>query len=233
MSRLAIIETPAGPAKLKRSPRRTLAISVLPDGTLELVAPESATIEEVLKRVAKRLPWIRNQRSNFREMNSTRPPLRYVNGATHRYLGRQYRLKIAKGPSPHVSLKGGFFCVTVPKMDALSIRDALQGWYRTRAREVLQKRVARWEKWCRARKLAEPKVSLRVMARRWGSARQDGTIAFNPDLIRAPSICIDYVITHEICHLRHPNHGPAFLRLLTTLFPNWRETKARLERAEF
>lgn len=233
MSRPSIIETPAGPAQLKRSQRKTLAISVLPDGALELIAPKDAAVEEVIARVARRHPWIRTQRQKFLEMNSSRPPLRYVNGATHRYLGRQYRLKIVKGSATHVALKGAFFWVEVPKLETLLVGDALQKWYRKRAQEVFSKRMAGWREWCRNRKLAEPRVCLRVMAKRWGSARPDGTISLNPDLIRAPSICIDYVIAHEICHLRHPNHGAAFLRQLTSLFPNWRNAKARLERAEF
>jgi predicted metal-dependent hydrolase len=54
-------------------------------------------------------------------------------------------------------------------------------------------------------------------------------IILNPELIHAPSVCVDYVITHEICHLRHPDHGPQFIRLLTQLLPEWRAIKQRLE----
>lgn len=70
------------------------------------------------------------------------------------------------------------------------------------------------------------------MPKRWGSAHKDGLIFLNPELVRAPSICIDYVIAHELCHLKHPNHGPQFYDLLDELFPRWREIKARLESAE-
>jgi len=71
------------------------------------------------------------------------------------------------------------------------------------------------------------------MAKRWGSALPDGTICLNPALIHASSACIDYVITHEICHLKHPDHGPEFYGLLRQLLPDWKNLKARLERGEW
>lgn len=228
-----LIETPAGPARLKRTQRRTLAISVLPDGSLELVAPMRAELEAIRARGWKRFAWIRAQRNAFRELNAIRPARRFVNGATHRYLGRQYRLKIVRGETARVKLSGAYFQVSVPNIDETEIEKALQKWFRERAQEVFRRRVAAWEQWCRYRKLPIPKARLRTMSKRWGSAHRNGTISLNPDLVRVPSICIDYVITHEICHLVHPNHGPAFYRLLTSLCPKWREIKGRLERAEF
>ncbi len=233
MFRAEIIDTPAGPAHLKRSNRKTLAISVLPDGTLELVAPDHASSEAILSRVAKRLGWIKIQRRSFREMNATRPELRYVNGATHRYLGRQYRLKIARGEAQAVSLRGAFFHLSTPKPDENEVKQALDTWYRRQSQLQFERRLAVWNEWCRHRKLPQPKLRLRRMPKRWGSALPDGIIYLNPELIKAPPACIDYVITHEICHLRHPNHSAAFFRLLSSIVPNWRALKTRLETAEF
>jgi len=223
------IDTPAGPALLKRSPRRTLAISVLPDGTLELAAPELATLPVILAKVAKRLAWLRAQRRNFAAMNTARPPLRYVSGATHRYLGRQYRLKVIAGPEPAVALRGAFLHVTVPEKTETTVSEALRQWYRRRAQEQFTRRLTRWEEWCRTHRLPQPRLRLRSMLKRWGSASRDGSISLNPELVRAPSACIDYVITHEICHLKQPNHGPAFWLLLMQLCPNWTKLKVRLE----
>jgi predicted metal-dependent hydrolase len=71
---------------------------------------------------------------------------------------------------------------------------------------------------------------LRSMSRRWGSYNGTGRVLLNPDLIRAPTACIDYVITHELVHIVHPNHGSKFYKLLETLMPDWLSHKARLER---
>jgi predicted metal-dependent hydrolase len=70
---------------------------------------------------------------------------------------------------------------------------------------------------------------LRSMPRRWGSYNRSGRVLLNPDLIRAPVPCIDYVITHELVHFVHPNHGPKFYKLLEALMPDWLSRKARLE----
>jgi len=232
MSRTEIIDTSAGPAVLKRTNRKTLAISVLPDGTLELIAPMDAAPEAILARVEKRQSWITTQRRNFREMNAIRPALRYVTGATHRYLGRQYRLKIHSGKAVAVRLQGAYLNVVVPEKTEVAIKTALERWYRDHAQEQFEKRLIPWAEWCRSRRLPCPKLRLRSMAKRWGSAMKDGSICLNPELIRSPSACVDYVIMHEICHLKYPDHGPKFRALLQQLCPDWRRLKERLEQAE-
>lgn len=229
MSEMEIIQTGSGSATLKRTGRRTLAISVLPNGELELVAPLEVGVETILGRVAKRAGWIAKQRRAFREMNATRPQARYVTGATHRYLGRQYRLKVGEGEARAVTLRGGYLWVVVREAEDEEVKAALEGWFRQRASEQFAKRLQGWVEWCRNRRLPEPRLRMRRMAKRWGSAKTDGTITMNPELIHAPSACIDYVITHEICHLKHPDHGPKFRALLQQLCPDWQRLKERLE----
>lgn len=232
MSDAEVIDTPAGRAVLKRTQRRTLAISVLPDGGLELVAPRAAIVADIVAKVEKRLAWIRTQRRNFAAMNAVRPTLRYVNGATHRYLGRQYRLKITQGSPTQVLLRGGYLNVQVGESTEAEVKKALDAWFRDHSLDQFTRRLKNWEKWCQNRKLPAPRLRLRAMAKRWGSAMKDGTICLNPALIRTPSVCVDYVITHEICHLRHPDHGKAFWSLLGQLVPDWKARKQRLECAE-
>jgi len=81
-----------------------------------------------------------------------------------------------------------------------------------------------------------PRISdaeyLKRVPKRWGCAGTDGRIALTPELIHMPPRCIDYVVIHKICHLWHPNDGPQFHRLLTSLMPDWRTVKERLERSE-
>lgn len=229
MSRPETIDTPAGPARLKRSRRKTLAISVLPDGTLELTAPKGAPLEPILTRVQKRLSWIERQRRQFQELNSLRPQLRHVSGATHRYLGRQYRLKVIHGDRSDVILRGAYLHVTVSKVGEDEVRQALNAWYRRQASLQFERRLAAWDTWCRQHQIPPPMMRLRLMAKRWGSATSSGVIHLNPELVRAPSSCIDYVIAHEICHLKHHHHGKAFYSELASLCPDWPARKRRLE----
>jgi predicted metal-dependent hydrolase len=232
MSDSCIIVTSVGPAVLKRSARKTLAISVHPDGSLELVAPMDATESEISAKVGKRRKWILKQRRDFQSMNATRSNPKFVTGATHRYLGRQYRLKVVAGELPGVLLKGAYFHVTTRNGTPEEVRPALSSWFRAKAKEQFTKRIDAWVPWCEKHHLPEPRMRILMMMKRWGSAGHDGRIALNPELIHAPSRCIDYVIIHEICHLRHPHHGPQFFRLLSSLMPDWKSVKERLERAE-
>lgn len=231
MSRIRKLETAAGPAVLKRTSRKTLAISVLPDGSLELTAPTNSAESSILAKVGKRLNWIERQRRAFAEMNSTRVPLRYVSGATHRYLGKQYRLKILRGPEASVRLRGAYFHVVSPAGSPDEVKRLLDEWFREKARNQFQRRLESWVPWCRRHHLPEPELVLRRMPKRWGSASGSGRIALTPELIHAPSACIDYVIAHEICHLKHPSHGADFVKLLSSVVPDWRELKERLERS--
>lgn len=232
MSDGVLIETVVGPCRLKRSNRTTLAISVHPDGSVELVAPEKATMDDVASKVKRRAKWVAKQRQSFTEMNGARPPLKFRSGATHRYLGRQYRLKIRKGAEDCVKLRGGFFHIGTRDKTEEHVQCLLAAWMRGHAQEQFEKRLDRWQTWCVNQGLAEPHLHLRCMPKRWGSSHRDGRIFLNPQLVRAPSPCIDYVIAHEVCHLKHPSHDKAFYRLLSEQMPNWQAVKLKLEQVE-
>jgi predicted metal-dependent hydrolase len=229
MFNLETIALPAGLCVLRRSERRTLAISVLPDGTIDLIAPHGSRPEDIAAKVGKRLRWIVRQRRAFAEMNHNRAPVRYVSGATHRYLGRQYRLKVQHAEPIGVKLVGGYFQVTAKTGTPAEVETLLNSWLREKSIEQFSARLAKWERWCNERKLPLARLRLLRMPKRWGSSHRDGRIYLNPELVKAPSICIDYVIAHEVCHLKHPQHNRAFFHLLDQVCPNWRAIKARLE----
>jgi len=227
-----LVDTVLGLVRLRRSARKTLAITVQPDGSIELTAPARSRIEDILAKVAKRTVWIRRQQREFSVMNAKRPPRHYISGATVRYLGRQYRLKVSRDAATSVKLVGAFFQVVTRHGTESEVEVLLSGWMRERALDHLTRRLGEWDRWCQRHRLPTPRIHLRRMPKRWGSAQRDGRIWFNPELVRAPSICIDYVVAHEVCHLLHPNHGPEFYRQLDQVFPNWRTVKRRLECAE-
>ncbi len=232
MFKVEVIETSAGPAKLKRTGRRTLAIHVLPDGSLELTAPYAVSVDNINAKVEKRSRWIASQRLNFMHMSINLPQRRFVEGATHRYLGKQYRLKINWGDETRIKLKGAFFEITTPKRDPANVEKILTKWFRDRSVDQFARRMEFWKPWCKKHLLPEPSIQIRHMSRRWGSTGSGGKILLNPLLIHAPSRCIDYVIAHEVCHLRHPAHNRSFYRLLSALLPDWEKLKKRLEESE-
>lgn len=215
---------------LRHADRSTLAISVLPDGTVDVVAPLGTVFEDVQARVARRARWILGQQRYFEQFRPRTPERQYVSGETHLYLGRQYRLKVVGGERESVKLVGGRFLVVVREPSDLDhIQEVLERWYREKARERFAERL----RWCWERldrsDAVPPELRIRAMRTRWGSLSPSGTLSLSPDLTKAPRDCIDYVILHELCHLEHPNHGPAFRARLEQVLPDWERQKHRLE----
>ncbi|MGX8013692.1 M48 family metallopeptidase [Mesorhizobium sp. ORM8.1] len=213
------------------SDRATMAITVFPDGAIRVIAPEATSQEEIEQRLRKRARWLIRQLLHFEQFRPRAPERRYVGGETHLYLGRQYRLKLHKGLVEEVKLKGAFLHVSSPAhRNSSTVKRLVIAWYREKGKARIAERFAivsaRFEKTLgRA-----PPLIIRSMPRRWGSWSRSGRISLNPDLIRAPTLCIDYVILHELTHLVHPHHGPAFYDVLETLMPDWRDRKNSLER---
>src|ERR1035437_370566 len=115
--------------RLRRSSRRTLAITVQPDLGVVVTAPHKTALGNVLARVRKRAGWIKRQQRYFSEFLPQTPPRRYVSGETHRYLGRQYRLK-GVGAAAEVKMRGRFISVHTPsKADTARVRELVEGWY--------------------------------------------------------------------------------------------------------
>lgn len=216
---------------LRRSNRRTLAITVRPDLSVVVTAPRKAAVETVLAKVRKRAGWIRRQQRFFGEFLPQTPPRRYLSGETHRYLGRQYRLKVVEAESAEVKLRGRFIWVHTPrKADTVRVRKLVQSWYLTHAKERLARSFAESTARLGTRLANLPRMQLRRMPKRWGSWTRRGGVWLNPELVTAPPTCIDYVVTHELCHAVHGHHGKKFYELLRRVIPDWETRKARLER---
>lgn len=211
--------------------RRTLEISVLPNGAVEVVAPHGTAKEKVIATVRRRARWIVHQQRYFNQFVPRTPPRRYVSGETHRYLGRQYRLKVVASDAPHVKLlRGRLFIETPEPKDAGRNAELLADWYIDRARIKFPDRLREFFSPFARLGFDLPPLDIRPLRRRWGSLSPKGRLTLNRDLIRAPIPCIDYVITHELCHLKHPDHSPAFWQLLDQVMPDWEKRKRRLER---
>jgi predicted metal-dependent hydrolase len=219
------------PYTLEYVQRKTLGITVQPDLSVRVRAPIDADqkrVEQVLKR---RAAWIVRQQRFFSQFLPRTPARQYRSGETHLYLGRKYRLRVQERSDEGAKLLGGYLYVYVgDPTNQDRIRTLLERWYRARAEMQFQVRLGECMNSSLGRDLPMPRLRIRRMVCRWGSCSPSGTLSLNLDLIRAPRACIDYVITHELCHLRHRNHSPEFYRLLSSMMPDWQERKLRLEK---
>lgn len=219
--------------QLSFAARKTLAIEVHPDLRVTVRAPEGSELETIRQKVKKRVPWILRQQRQFESYLPKLPPRQYVGGETHRYLGRQYRLKISQGEAEAVKLSRGFFFITVrDKTDTERVKVLLTDWYRQQAERVFRERLAACLTKLRFLQLAEPELEIRQMTARWGSCTPEGKILLNLRLMQVPKEYIDYVVMHELCHLKEHNHSQRFYELLNRVMPDWRSKRERLNALE-
>ncbi|MBK7698568.1 MAG: M48 family metallopeptidase [Saprospiraceae bacterium] len=209
------------------SERKTLGITVTPDMNVLVRAPFDASCDKIREKLKTKAPWIIKQKSFFLSFHPKTPERKYISGETHLYLGRQYRLKIVLGSTESVKLKGKFIEVTT--IDKSNVPSLMKTWYLERARHKFNNLaiplIAQFSKY----NVHPTSIILRNMSSRWGSCTPKGKIILNPELIKAPKRCIEYVIIHELCHLVHHDHTQKFIDLQTKEMPDWSKWKHKLE----
>ena len=219
--------------RLERRHRKTLAISVNPDASVEVVAPMDATLDKVLEKVRKRAFWIQRQQRFFTQFRPRTPERQYVSGETHLYLGRQYKLKVIADIQQQVKLYRGRLVVqSLRPKQADTTRELVEQWYGERAQAKFRERLAVCQQRFSKPEDFEP-VSLVIMQlrQRWGSMTPTGKLILNRVLIRASVDaidCADCRMSSATCVTRH--HGAAFFDLLGRVMPDWQRRKFKLER---
>jgi len=214
--------------------RRTLGITVHPDLTVSVVAPTDSSLSLIESKVKKRAPWIVKRQQEFEQYLPHLPARQYLSGETHLYLGKQYRLKVIEDTSKAVKLaRGRFFVHTPAKTDRAKIKQQLDAWYRAKAQQVFSQELALCLKRVALVGITEaPTLHIKSMQKRWGSCTDSGTITLNLKLIQVPKPLIDYIIIHELCHLKIHNHSRAYYDLLDKVMPDWVERRERLNRVK-
>lgn len=214
--------------RLEFSDRKSLGITVTPEMEILVKAPKDTSIDIVKEKIRKKAPWIIKQQSFFLSFHPKTPIRKFISGETHLYLGRQYRLQVQLGKDESVKLKGKFIEVTASEKSRA--KDLLNDWYLQHARskfhEIAQPLIEKFKKY----NVSPSSLVLREMPTRWGSCTPKGKIILNPELIKAPKGCIEYVIIHELCHLVHHDHTQKFIDLQTKEMKDWEKWKMKLEK---
>ena len=209
------------------SDRKTLGITVNPDLDVLVKAPVDSSIDKIKEKVIKKAPWIIKQQGFFLTFHPKIPARKYIGGETHLYLGRQYLLKVELSKVESVKLKGKF--IEVKAIDKSRVKELVKQWYLVHAKskinELAKPLIEQFKKY----NIELKSIVFREMPTRWGSCTPKGKIILNPELIKAPRGCIEYVIIHELCHLIHHYHTQKFIDLQTKEMPDWEKWKAKLE----
>lgn len=213
---------------LRRSKRRSIGFVIDDDG-LQVTAPRWVTIAEIEGAIREKEAWIFRKLTQRRErMAHMPPPMQWRDGAAFPYLGRILTLRIVTAQAQSVRLgeAGNELFVSLPA-DAgeQQLKDQVLGWLQREARQLFGERLPVY-----AEKLG---VQYRAFAlssaqTQWGSCTADGRIRLNWRLMHFALPQIDYVIAHELSHLREMNHGPRFWATVQSVFPEFEAARRAL-----
>ncbi len=214
---------------LIRQNRKTISLTIFPDLKMVIKAPNGLSDEKIEDFFKRKWQWIEKQRDFFKQFQIKSRGKEYVSGESFLYLGRQYKLIVKSSNKNRVSLEQSkLYLYTTGKVrDGKNNQRILLKWYQRRAENILKERY--WEMRKKFSYQDFPIMAIRKMKKRWGSYTKSNRIMLNPFLIYAPKKCIDYVIVHELCHVKYPNHSRDFFLLLDRKFPDWERAKKRLE----
>jgi predicted metal-dependent hydrolase len=209
------------------SARKTLGITVTPDLVVLVKAPINSSPDKIKEKLLKKAAWIIKQQSFFLSFQPKTPARRYIGDETHLYLGRQYLLKIESSKKDSVKLKGKF--IEVHTSDKTKVKGLVKKWYllhaKSKFKEIAQPLIHKFKK----HNVEPDSIVFREMPTRWGSCTPKGKIILNPELIKAPKGCIEYVIIHELCHLIYHDHTQKFIDLQSKEMTDWEKWKSKLE----
>lgn len=223
---------------VRRSARRRKTVQISVDaGGVQVAAPAGVADRDLRDLVVKRAAWILR---NVAEQPGAAEPLRFVSGETLPYLGQDVPIVaegVQDGPAGadrlrvRVTFDGGALRIAapahLPEDDRRRLAgDAVAAWFRRRAQADLPARVDRWRLLLGER--AAPRILIRNQRRRWGSCAADGTLRFNWRVMMLEPPLIDYVVVHELTHLRVRDHSPAFWSLVARSLPDVQERRRTL-----
>ena len=218
------------PVEIVRTDRRkTVAFSVIEE-QVRIVVPKRLSEKRIQQLIQRKTPWIRRKL----QIQSTIPPVRskeYVSGESFTYMGRNYRLKVLEGSADGVKLENGQLVVRIPKniqgkKKTDRVEKQLKHWYINHAQEKMTEKTRRYAEILGVK---PDTVAVRDYKSRWGSCSVKGEIKYNWKIIIAPNHIIDYVVVHELSHMRHPNHSRDFWRYVGRVIPDYRECREWLK----
>jgi hypothetical protein len=202
----------------KTDRRKTVSIFIERDGSVRVLAPITLTDEIIESAVRSKEYQIFTKLAKWKELNQGKVNRKYVNGQSFLYLGRNYRLKIAENQDVPLKISGGFFHLDKKYLDKAD--KVFKDFYKTKAEQKIKERMK-----LIGDKFQDKPSTIKVLElqNRWASWTPKNGLNFHWKCIMAPVSVIDYIITHEMVHLKYPNHSTDFWNELDKKMPNFRE----------
>lgn len=214
---------------------KRLRIVITSDIKVKVIAPLRADDRFIEEAVKKKTSWIIRAIDKLKKCHFLPVPEKYAAGERLAYLGNEFVLMVVPGKREPARVSGNSLIVRTPRPDGDSVKRVVDKWYRLRAEEIFSRCLKEGFSIVSQYDVLEPFLKIRRMKRRWGSCTSSGKITLNLRLIHLPLNCIEYIVMHELCHLKQPNHSKYFYAFLQECMPDWRARKDVLDnyRLEF
>jgi predicted metal-dependent hydrolase len=203
--------------------RKTIALIVQPNGRLIVRAPLRTSQRDIRLLVERNAGWIRNKQELVKTTYTPVVPRRYVTGENFHFLGNPYPLEILNANHPALTFDSKFYLSKTALPDA---RTVFERWYRKQALEILTDRV---QHFASQHGFQTPQVRISSARTRWGSCSARGILSFTWRLVMAPLPVIDYVVVHELVHLKVRNHSRQFWDQVNQLMPDYKNHRSWLK----
>jgi len=199
-----------------------------PTGKVRISAPSRMSLDTIRVFAISKLGWIKQQQRKFREQDRE-ASREYLDRESHYVWGKRYLLKVVKGP-PQVRLSHSKMVLCLrPEASSEQKRVAVARWYRQQVRVAASEQVTKWKPIIG---VEVQRVSVRQMKTKWGSCNpRTQSICLNTDLAKKSPECLEYIVVHELVHMRERNHGDRFTALMDMYLPQWRQLRALLNAA--
>ncbi|OGA36851.1 MAG: hypothetical protein A3F75_02995 [Betaproteobacteria bacterium RIFCSPLOWO2_12_FULL_64_23] len=211
--------------RLRRARRRSIGI-VVDDVGLRVAAPGHTPIAEVEAFIREKARWVLQKLSEWRA--APKPPVvNWSDGATIALLGAPVTVELLPGRGG-ISLENGRLGIGLaPRAEPAALRKRGIAWIKERAQTLLGERLALY---AASLGVPTPALALSNARKQWGLCREDGQVRLNWRLIHLPLHLIDYVVAHELAHLREMNHSARFWAVVGRLYPDYQKARSELRR---
>ncbi len=211
------------------SRRRTLGISILPDASVIVRVPYHTPLKTINRIIQEKSQWIIKHRDSYQRKEKRKLNSSLITGEKQLFRGKDCVLHIFLSKKPVVRFNENTIEIGMDKVDdQQAIRRLLYTGYKTEASVIYPEMLNKALKIHENQMFKPIGLIIRTMKSRWGSCSRKGMITLSTELIKLPDIYIEYVIIHELCHLKHHNHGKEYYNLLSELFPDWKKVRKDL-----
>jgi len=215
--------------EVHRKKVKNINLRIRPNMEIYISAPMNLHSDYIENFIRSKEKWIKQVLQKIEEAKQNQLPSQYLSGEKHKYLGKEYELEVKQGNSNRVSIKEGKIILTVISNifeNSDEKKKVMEKWYFENAQKVFVNAI---QKWLEILDESIEKLSIKPMKSRWGSCNYvKRYINLNTELVKRTQFEIEYVVLHELTHLKYPNHGKGFYRYIENYMPNYKMAEKML-----